>query len=72
MSELLTDAELVNLTGSENRQTQKSILNKNGIRYIVGANGRLSVTWTAVNYVLTGRTKKTDDNNINWDALNVA
>jgi len=70
MAELLTDDELQALTGTASRAIQRRVLRENGIRFVKGIGDKISVTWTAVNYTLTGQHKQLDDSTINWGAIN--
>lgn len=58
MNNTLTKEELKDFTGSPRVSTQKEILGKNGIRFIVNAKGEVKTTWQAVNSVLVSESRK--------------
>lgn len=48
MGELLSDADLYDLTGYKYPAKQKAILNKNGIKFIERKDGKIRTTWGCV------------------------
>ena len=49
---LLTQPEIIALTGAERGKKQVEVLRENGVRFIVRANGSPALTWEAVNNVI--------------------
>ena len=56
MSELLSQAEIVELTGAKRGHTQCKALRAAGIKFAPRIDGRPAVTWTAVNAALSAQT----------------
>lgn len=50
MNDLLTEAEIIKLTGARQASKQMDVLNNNGIYYIVKKDKSLNVTWYAVHH----------------------
>jgi hypothetical protein len=50
MNDLLTEAEIIKLTGAKQASKQMDVLNNNGIYYIVKKDKGLNVTWYAVHH----------------------
>lgn len=61
MPEMLTDQELVDLTGYEKASAQCRQLQRQGIHFYKRGDGKPVVTWTAVNYPFTKRPGANDD-----------
>lgn len=53
MSELLTPAEIINLTGAKRGYKQCETLAASGIKFVPRCDGKPAVTWTAVNAALS-------------------
>lgn len=53
MSGLLTEADLIELTGVEQPAAQLRVLRDHGLHPIVRRDGRPRVTWTAIDAVIT-------------------
>ena len=51
MSKLLTEEQVVALTGATQTSKQKQVLNRNGIFYVTKMGGGISLTWEMVNSV---------------------
>jgi len=49
---LLTQPEIIALTGAERAKKQVEVLRENGVRFIVRANGSPALTWEAVNNII--------------------
>lgn len=54
MQGLITDIEMRDLTGAKLPAKQCEVLRKNGIRFLVRADNRPSLTWEAYNRQLCG------------------
>ncbi|GAB7197607.1 DUF4224 domain-containing protein [Dickeya oryzae] len=54
MSDLLSDDELIELTGYKYPSKQIEVLRRAGISFVVRRDGRPRVTWTHVNSALNG------------------
>lgn len=65
MSKLLTEEQVVALTGATQTSKQKQVLNKNGIFYVTKMGGGISLTWEMVNSVGTKKVASFDDEP-NW------
>lgn len=65
---LLTEDDLAELTGYDNRQVKRQIgwLKSHGIAYTLRRDGRPRTTWGALENALEG---ETEDSQPNWDAL---
>ena len=66
---LLSEQEMVWLTGSNQRATQKRILDKHGIFYIVAKDGVIRTTWHHVNHPLKYISNDVEDD-IDYGAAN--
>ncbi|GKV93558.1 DUF4224 domain-containing protein [Pectobacterium aroidearum] len=53
MTDLLTDDELIELTGYKYASKQRAALTRSGISFITRRDGRPSVTWAAINASLS-------------------
>lgn len=58
---ILTNAELIQLTGHEQHSKQREWLKRNGIGYFVSAGGRPSVTWQMIHNAQTASSQTADD-----------
>lgn len=58
MSDLLSDEELIELTGYKYPSKQCEALARAGISFITRRDGRPSVTWSALNATLSGVSAK--------------
>lgn len=56
MNDLLTREQIVELTGAKRGHTQCKVLKAAGIKFAPRIDGKPSVTWTAVNSVLSANT----------------
>lgn len=61
---LLTEQDMIDLTGVKRASSQLAVLKKSSIRFILDHNGHPKTTWEAVNNALN----PTGNDNINWDA----
>ena len=52
MPALLTEPEMVQLTGARRSHKQAEVLRRHGIRFIERRDGAIATTWEAVNAVL--------------------
>lgn len=59
MSDLLSDEELIELTGYKYPSKQCEALARAGISFVLRRDGRPRVTWSHVNTVLNGSTTST-------------
>lgn len=50
VDQLLSDEDLVRITGTEKPSEQKKVLQKNGIRFFTGKNNTVTTTWFHVNH----------------------
>lgn len=71
-NEMLTDQELIDLTGFTKASAQCRQLSKQGIHYYKRGDGKPVVTWTAVNYPFMNRPVANDDNMPNFEAISNA
>jgi hypothetical protein len=55
MSELLTPAEIIDLTGAKRGYKQCETLAASGIKFVPRCDGKPAVTWTAVNTALSAQ-----------------
>lgn len=69
MSEMLTDHEIIELTGFAQSSAQCRQLNKQGIHFYKRGDGKPVVTWTAVNSPLINVTVANDASTPNFEAL---
>lgn len=73
MDHLLTDEEIAKLTGVQRgADKQKRILERHGVGYIEGFDGKPRTTWEAVNAALVARGRRPVEDEPNWDALKKA
>lgn len=70
-NDLLTDEELVELTGYQFPSKQCEALSRSGISYVKRRDGRPRVTWTHVNAALSGHRQDalTEEERPNFDAI---
>jgi len=70
-NDLLTDAELVELTGYQFPSKQCAALSRSGISFVKRRDGRPRVTWTHVNAALSGvkQMPTPEDEQPNLDAI---
>lgn len=70
-NELLTDEELIEMTGYKYPSKQCEALARAGISFIKRRDGRPRVTWEHVNATLSGRLAPTvtEENTPNFDAM---
>ncbi|MCG9697459.1 DUF4224 domain-containing protein [Shewanella sp. Isolate11] len=71
VSEMLTDEELINLTGFTQASAQCRQLKAQGIHFHKRGDGKPVVTWTAVNYPFMKKSVANDDSP-NFEALSNA
>ncbi|MBW8190658.1 DUF4224 domain-containing protein [Neiella marina] len=73
MAELLTEHDLIALTGSRRTADQRRILASAGIVFIEKTHGQITTTWTAVHAAMHPNHFKNEspnaDDNFNIDAL---
>jgi hypothetical protein len=70
MNDLLTEIEIIDLTGAIRPSAQKSVLDKNGIYYIVRKDKTLRVTWHHIHHPYIHNNNKSDEPN--FDALQIS
>lgn len=70
-NDLLTDAELVELTGYQFPSKQCTALARSGISFVKRRDGRPRVTWTHVNAALSGHRQDVviEEERPNFDAI---
>lgn len=70
-NDLLTDDELMELTGYRFPSKQCEALSRSGISFVKRRDGRPRVTWTHVNAALSGirHTQPVDEETPNFDAI---
>lgn len=70
-NDLLTDEELVELTGYQFPSKQCAALSRSGISFVKRRDGRPRVTWTHVNAALSGNKtlKAPEEEQPNFDAI---
>lgn len=70
-NDLLTDEELVDLTGYQFPSKQCAALSRSGISFVKRRDGRPRVTWTHVNAALSGNKAPvaTEDEQPNFEAI---
>jgi hypothetical protein len=61
---ILSEKELIDLTGARRPAEQRRRLDQAGIRYVTRIDGRPSTTWEAVNAVLCREQQKSSGPNI--------
>ncbi|WJV61043.1 DUF4224 domain-containing protein [Pectobacteriaceae bacterium C52] len=54
MTDLLSDDELIELTGYKYPSKQCEVLHRSGVSFVIRRDGRPRVTWSHVNSVLNG------------------
>ncbi|MCL2897103.1 DUF4224 domain-containing protein [Brenneria tiliae] len=71
MNDLLTDDELIEITGYKYPSKQCESLNRAGIMFVRRRDGKPRVTWTAVNAALSGvrPAVEEEDERPNFDAI---
>lgn len=69
MSQLLSQIELAELTGSKSVNKQKTVLSGHGIGFIVRYDGKISTTWDAVHSVLRPAKIESEPEGPNLDFL---
>lgn len=70
-NDLLTDEELIELTGYQFPSKQCEALKRSGISFVKRRDGRPRVTWTHVNAALSGQRLESpvDEERPNFDAI---
>ena len=70
-NDLLTDEELIELTGYQFPSKQCEALKRSGISFVKRRDGRPRVTWTHVNAALSGQrlVSPVDEERPNFDAI---
>ncbi|TKY80318.1 DUF4224 domain-containing protein [Pectobacterium polonicum] len=70
MTDLLTDDELIELTGYKYASKQRAALTRSGISFITRRDGRPGVTWTAINASLSAaKAEHKEVEQPNFDAI---
>ncbi len=57
LTNILSEAELEELTGAKRSEGQIRVLVNHGIRFVTRTDGKIRTTWGAVNSVLSHKTK---------------
>lgn len=61
MQKLVSQEELVELTGSKRTEKQIAVLIKHSIKFVTRTDGKIRTTWEAVNAVLAQQAKVAED-----------